>query len=365
MYEFTAIRGIQATREYYLLLCPMKLIPKIFSFNGSDIPPEMRSQRVLNKGRIPEMKQYLLDNTNDYIFSALTASVDDEVFFEAVGQERHRRNIGTIRIPMMARIVINDGQHRRAAIQEALKVNPDLGHDYIGIVLFVDRGLKHTQQMFADLNRYAVRPTKSLGILYDYREPLSQLTKTIVKRVPVFNEMTEMEKTSLSNRSTKLFTLSGIYHASTALLKKTSQKQPVSEEETDTAIQFWNAIAEQILDWQLAKNKEVSTWELRQKYIHAHAICLQALGTLGADLLEKYPENWRQKIILLKRIDWSRTNTQLWEGRAMLGGRVNKARQNIILTTNALKQSIKLPLTESEQECEVQFEINKNSANQP
>ncbi len=360
MYEFTAIRGIQASREYYLLLCPMKLIPRIFSFNGPDLPPEMRAQRVLNKGRIPEMKQYLLDNTDDYILSALTASVDEEVIFEATGTERHRRNIGTIRIPMMARIIINDGQHRRVAIQEALEENPALGHDYIGIVLFVDRGLKHSQQMFADLNRYAVRPTKSLGILYDYRSPLAQLTKTIVQEVPLFNGMTEMEKTSISNRSIKLFTLSGIYHATMALLKTTNQKQAVSEEETKITITFWKAITEQIPDWRCAKKKEVSTLELRQKYIHAHGICLQALGCMGADLLEKHPENWKRKIVLLKKIDWSRTNVKQWEGRAMLGGRVNKARQNIILTTNAIKQIVKLPLTESEQQIESQFLMNFN-----
>ena len=36
------------------------------------------------------------------------------------------QNIGTLSIPMDAQILINDGQHRRAAIEEAIKENPEL-----------------------------------------------------------------------------------------------------------------------------------------------------------------------------------------------------------------------------------------------
>lgn len=78
-------------------------------------------------------------------------------------------------ITMTARFLINDGQHRRAAIDEALKECPELGDEMLSIVFFIDAGLRRSQQMFADLNRHAIRPTKSLGVLYDRRAPLSQL----------------------------------------------------------------------------------------------------------------------------------------------------------------------------------------------
>jgi len=200
---------------------------------------------------------------------------------------------------------------------------------------------------------------RSLGILYDHRNPLSQMVKNVVQKVPIFNGMTEMEKTSLSNRSTKIFTLSGVYQATMVLLEKTSQKQSVSEVETEIAIKFWTAVAEQIPDWGLAQKKEVSTLELRQNYIHAHAICLHALGRMGASLLEKHPKNWKRKITLLKKIDWSRSNAEQWEGRALLGGKVNKAHQNVTLTTNAIKQIMKLPLSDDEQQAEDQFLSNR------
>lgn len=165
-YSFPAVRGIQAGRPFYIATCPLRIIPKIFSYNEDDVPPELRAQRTLNKTRIPEMVRYLLDNPKDYVFSALTASVGIDICFE---DHDGAPNLGILKIPMDAQILINDGQHRRKAIEEALRENPDLGQDNIPVLFFVDEGLKRSQQMFADLNKYAVKPSPSLGVLYDLR----------------------------------------------------------------------------------------------------------------------------------------------------------------------------------------------------
>jgi DNA sulfur modification protein DndB len=45
----------------------------------------------------------------------------------------------------------------------------------------------------------------------------------------------------------------------------------------------------------------------------------------------------------------------MWEGRTMHQGKIKKARHNIVLTTNILKQKLGLPLDEKEQEIENQF----------
>ncbi|WP_306460754.1 DNA sulfur modification protein DndB, partial [Mycobacterium tuberculosis] len=64
-------------------MCPLRLIPKIFLFDEEEIPAEHRAQRLMNKSRIPEITNYILENSKDYIFSSLTASVDGEMRFEA------------------------------------------------------------------------------------------------------------------------------------------------------------------------------------------------------------------------------------------------------------------------------------------
>jgi DNA sulfur modification protein DndB len=65
-YNFPAIRGIQAGREYYVAMCPLKLIPKIFLFDEEELTPELRAQRVLNRTRVPEMSRYITKNPVSY-----------------------------------------------------------------------------------------------------------------------------------------------------------------------------------------------------------------------------------------------------------------------------------------------------------
>src|SRR5262249_7802084 len=138
--------------------------------------------------------------------------------FEPAGAGDERHSVGRLSLPMTARLVINDGQHRRAGIEAALRERPELGDETIAVVLFLDVGLSRSQQMFADLNRYAVRSATSLNILYDHRDEDAQAIKAVIQRVPVFRDLTDLQRATLSPRSTKLFTLSAIYHATNVLL---------------------------------------------------------------------------------------------------------------------------------------------------
>ncbi len=54
----------------------------------------------------------------------------------------------------------------------------------------------------------------------------------------------------------------------------------------------------------------------------------------------------------MDQIDWSRRNTQLWEGRALIGGKVSKVTTNVVLTTNVIKQALAPPLDEQQQRVE-------------
>lgn len=353
-YVFSALRGLQAGRDYFVAMCPLKLIPKIFLFDEDEIPPELRAQRKLNRARVPEIAQYLVENRTEYVFSSITASVDGEVRFQPLEESGPHSNLGQIIVPMTARFIINDGQHRRAAIEDALKEWPELGDETISVVFFVDDGLKRSQQMFADLNKHAVRPTKSLGILYDLRDPQSQLARKLITAVPCFRGLTETEKTTISNRSIKLFTLSSIYQGTRALLNKPKNGR-VSPQEEQLTVEFWTEIGKHIPDWQLAQQKKVSAAELRRDYIHAHGLALHALGIAGKSLIASDPKKWKERLKALAKVDWSRSNTKLWEGRAMVGGRVSKAHNNVVLTSGVLKRSLGLVLSPEEKRVESHF----------
>jgi DNA sulfur modification protein DndB len=344
-YAFPAIRGVQAGREYYVTQFPLSMISRVLSFDDSDLPPEMRAQRILNSQRVPEMVDYIITNRNDYVFSALTASVDADVVFDVLEGVRND-SLGTLRIPMEARFVVNDGQHRRAAIKEALEQDPSLRHETVAMVLFLDRGLERSQQMFADLNRHAVRPSSSIGILYDHRDPLAAVTRSFISRLVWLSDVVELEKTTLTPRSRKLFTLSALFTGTRALM---TGLDLTPEEQIELGCEFWDGIAEGFPEWKEVQKRKASSAELRDAFIYTHGLALHSMGLLGNSLLMAGdPVNWRCVGKQLGEIDWRRSNTKLWEGRAMTGGRVQKGYQNVMLTTNALKLHLGIPLSDEE-----------------
>ncbi len=347
---FPAIRGIQAGREFYVSMCPLRLIPKIFLFDEDELAPEVRAQRTLNKGRLPALTRYIVDNPADYVFSALTASVDGDIRFEGITDSGVGMRAGQICISMAARFLINDGQHRRAAIEQALKENPDLGEETIAVVFFHDVGLARCQQMFADLNRHAVRPPRSIGVLYDHRDDLSTTVRLLAMRAPMFKGHVDMENSTLSQRSRKLFTLSSIYYATQSLLQDLKISKNQSQELAEA---YWGAIDSVIPEWGAVRRREMSASEMRSDFLHSHGIALHALGRIGNTLLRKSlsPQSWNPVLKPLSTVDWSRSNTD-WEGRALVGGRVSKSRQNLTLTVNYLRQHLKLELNAEEQRVE-------------
>ncbi|MCF6291461.1 MAG: DGQHR domain-containing protein [Desulfobacterales bacterium] len=72
-YSFPAIRGIQAGREYYVTMCPLKLLPAIFRNGENDLSPELQAQRVMNKGRVAPISRYVVENRDTYVFSPFHA----------------------------------------------------------------------------------------------------------------------------------------------------------------------------------------------------------------------------------------------------------------------------------------------------
>lgn len=351
-YTFPALRGTQASREYYVVMVPLRLIPKIFLFDEEEIPPEHRSQRIINRTRVPDIANYILENQKDYVFSSLTASVDGELKFYPFSEDNQFRDLGNLVISLEARFLINDGQHRRAAIEEALRVAPELGKENISVVFFQDNGLKKSQQIFADLNRHAVNTTSSIGILYDHRDQLAMLTKEVISEIPLLSRYTDKEKVSLSKNSPKIFALSNVHNTNLKLLNK-KKGEFISDEERKFIHEFWLELTTSITEWQQVMKKEISSRELRANYIVAHGVFLEAIGIIGNYLYLNYPSEWNKYINNLSKIDWSRENSVDWMGRAYSqGGRISKTNQTIQLTANLIKQKLSLPLTQQEKDLE-------------
>ena len=136
-FSFPAIRGVQAGREYYAAMVRLNHLVTLIKLDDAPQPAEMRAQRSLNRGRIPALTRYLADNPDSYVFSAITASIGGQARFDPVDGGPVKNKLGTLHISADAPLVINDGQHRRAAIERALQERPELGRETIAMVLFV------------------------------------------------------------------------------------------------------------------------------------------------------------------------------------------------------------------------------------
>ncbi len=346
--SFPAMVGQIGQRTYYSCLMKLNAIPKMFTFRDwVEFTPEDREQRVLNKHRVPEIAKYMLDNEDGYLFASITASYKCPVEFK---QTDGYENIGTLEMEFEeANFVINDGQHRCAAIAQAVKENPTLGEESISVLLFPYENRERVQQMFSDLNRYVVKTSKSLNILFDKRDRMAQVTLEVCERVPVLKEMVDKDAISLPLRSRKMFSLAALYDANEELLKYEKDDEGSSPTAmVKQACEYWVAVSKAIPEWGKVKSGELKALEVRQENISTHAVVLRALGAVGADLMRDEPSGWKGRLLELTNVDWSKKNPE-WQNVCIIANSVVSNRQARLATKAYLKRQLGLALSETEE----------------
>lgn len=328
--KFPAMKGRMGANDYYVAMFPLKWVPQVFHFvDGAQMPAEVRAQRKLNTKRVPEIARYILDHEEDWLFSSLTASFDAEAHFVTA---KDNPSIGTLELPLGTKFLINDGQHRLAAIREALATDPSLGEQSISVVLFevpIDN-IERNQQMFSDLNRTVQKTSRSLDILYDHRDPLNLITLAVAAAVPFFRGRVEKDAVSLAARSPRVVTLSSLYDANRQLLGSVREDagEDVESSLEKVATKYWQVVSECMREWKQVQSDELRPSELRMEYVNGHSVTFWALGAVGKVVRSMYPneEDWATVLGKLRDIDWRRTNPE-WQGICMIGRDILTRRQ--------------------------------------
>lgn len=346
-YRFPAIRGYQAKKEFFSIICPLNVLSKLFTFYNNEIPEQHRAQRVLNEKRIPEISNYMLNNSDNYVFSSITASIDGKYNF--ISSNDIDENIGILEVTMTSNLLINDGQHRKAAIDEAISENPSLKDENISVVLFVDQGLKRSQQMFSDLNRHAVKVSKSLGILYNHRDPNIKLLKDFLNQNKKYNVIIDQSHDVIAKKSNKLFSLNNF---STAFERSYNH---LSLEDNahlrDYTFEYWNYLSDSFKEWSYVISKETSAYHARKSSVAVYGIVLESLALLCYFMYTEEIENWQEYLLKLNKVDWSKSNQTDWLNRCMLdNGSMHKSTKFIYRTYYRIKELLGLRITELEHE---------------
>lgn len=348
VYQFPVVRGIQASKEYYIGMVPLKMLTRLFPAEEDYVLPEFRAQRRLNTSRIPVISHYILSNRDSYVFSALAASIDGDFRFLP---DEGNGDTGILQVSMEARFLINDGQHRKAAIQNALQEDNSLGNETIPVVFFADAGLSRSQQIFTDLNKHAVKTSNSISELYDSRDSLAVITRNVVAQIPFLDTFTDKEIDNLGKYSSNLFSLNTFYKAN----KKILQSSVPTAGAEDFLVDFWRLVSQNIPQWLELERKEISKVDLREKYIATQAVVILALGRIGAQLYQC--REYRPSAVLsnLQNVNWRR-NAPEWKSRAIgSAGRMITGDRAAKMIGNYLKTVLGLPLSEDEQHLEEKF----------
>ena len=283
-FSLPAVAGKMGSDLYFSVMVPFKQLTQMFSFNEDDVPVELRVQRQLNKSRALAIGQYICKRPDDFVLPALTASVSEYMQFEPAPGFT---NVGHVKIPLDASMIINDGQHRRAGIEEALKQRPALKDNMCTVVIFYDQGLERSQQMFADINTNSVKPSKSLSILFDKKNRFNSLIIDAIKQAG-FDDAIEYERTSPGNQSAKVWGITGVKKAAEMVLAVNDRTiSEYSDEELallTTLLTNWLVTLKTHIPDNFSKLIEIqnvgAVIEARENKVTTHAVFLHVLATV-------------------------------------------------------------------------------------
>ena len=346
------LRGIQAGRQYFIAMCPLGFIVRHLPFPPETLPPEKVIQRQINKSRIPKIAYYLGKYFDDYILPPIIASIDGDVSFEPLSEEQDNLQVGIIHIPQSADMIINDGQHRCAAIKHAVDRRPELKMETLGVVFYIDRGVKRARQMFSDLNGHPIRTNRNITTTFDSRPHLSAVTKLTIDRCDILRNRVELFASSCAAGSPRIFTISALDKAHGLLLKELLTQDVAKDAEV--CARFWDVLEACLPQVREMVAGKVTAQDIKETYFYPYSIALQALATSVNQLIKERPRSWERDLAAVGQIDWRRSNS-IWEGRAMNAGRLTTGGNHPILTRNLIKRELKLKLSDEERRVEEAF----------
>lgn len=336
-----AVRGQMGDTVYYTANFPVGMIVKLLTYDPdkmSGLPVEDRHQRALQKNRIPEIAEYMLQD--DYVFSSITVSVNtDGMTFTPSGLDE---NIGILGIPMEADWIVNDGQHRVAGMALAVAKDNSLRHDTISLMILPDEGLERSQQVFSDLNRTVQKTSKSLDILFDKRSPINRIANSLVETVPLFKGKVDKEKPTLTPKSPYFATLSTVQSSVQALFAHLPDGILVGNFDGALSItqEFWDAVTELVTPWGDIASGRLEPPVARADYLSGYAVMLTAVASAGSSALQS--SGWLDALAPLKDIDYRKSNPE-WQNRGMIGDDVVARITTRRALAAFLKEKMQLP----------------------
>src|SRR4051812_43361379 len=108
-----ATKGKQGERTFFVVTVPNSVLNNFFTVNMD--PPEETSQRQLDPRHAHDIRDYLLENPDDYVLPTLVYAIDKDPQFRPV---EFSESVGLLTIGFGTNLRSLDGQHRRQGLNE-------------------------------------------------------------------------------------------------------------------------------------------------------------------------------------------------------------------------------------------------------
>lgn len=178
--------------EYYLCLMSYAQVAREVNFayelGGNKDLGTMIQRGVGN--RTEEITEYLLKSDDRFLGSLIVAAWGGHPEYIALTMEESAeqgmlngvdREFGVLTFDGTHQFFALDGQHRLRAIKEAIKQNPELGAEDIGVIVVPhfdsEEGRRRTRRLFTNINRNAVKTTVQENIALDEDDGFAILTR--------------------------------------------------------------------------------------------------------------------------------------------------------------------------------------------
>ena len=317
-----AIKGHLGGVDFYIITLTLAEVPRyiVGTDPNPDLSPKLRKNRRANPARFKQIAKYIWQNPDSYRFSALTCAYGKdgdagprkwEPFNPDAPAGSPGWTLGILTLNQDDPLIIVDGQHRLGAIEKVIDLEPELRNDSIAVVLFPYIDLRANQQLFSDLNRTAKPPTRSLNILYDYRDVVNRVVQKVVERVSVFKERVNLELASVAKSPTEMFTLASVYQATNPMIKgahkgklieelkgenKLENEKGNEDEYVEFLVDAWEFIAEQFPEWGKVASGEMNITQHRHEYLHWNSGIVSSIGEFVGVAMRECSADWKDAV---------------------------------------------------------------------
>lgn len=183
------------------------------------------------------IKDYII-NQPELFFNSLVLAVyndyPDWTSVEIKFDDFETHKIGLLNFPGKHKIFPLDGQHRVEGIKAAIKENPELGEQSIGVIFVGHKndelGMRRSRRLFSTLNRYAKPVTMDDIIALDEDDSVAIITRNLLEEFELFegNRVTKSKNKSIQDNDKDSFTsIITLYQCNRELLKLFRNKRKI------------------------------------------------------------------------------------------------------------------------------------------